>query len=222
MIGRKALSVEREASLRECEMSPEEQKAREHYEKAMTARKAGDKETAFAQLQECLTALRALQDKPSQGRVWALVGELHAEAGEHARALSSFELAASLLDGNELRRERTMILFKLAAAAHATGQDSRAIEAYDDIIRFTQDAGDARLDGMARLLRGQITFQRGGQRHGIEQMVLGATRLQSAQAPEAKRGIELVRQFGGEMPRNEYEKLIKDLCERRELREALL
>ena len=203
-------------------MSPEEQKAREHYEKAVTARKAGDKATAFAQLQECLTALRSLHDKPSQGRVWALVGDLQAAAGEHARALASFELAASLLDGNEARRERTMILFKLAAAAHATEFDSRAIEAYDDIIRFTQDTGDARLDGLARSLRGQITFQRGSQRHGLEQMILGASRLHLSQAPEAKRSIELVRELGSRMPRKEYEALIKDLCERRELLDALL
>jgi hypothetical protein len=53
-------------------------------------------------------------------------------------------------------------------------------------------------------------------------MILGATRLQIAQAPEAKRSIEWVRQLGSEMPRKEYENPIKNLCERRDLREALL
>jgi tetratricopeptide (TPR) repeat protein len=203
-------------------MSPEQQKALEHYEKAAAAHRAGDPATALAQYNDCLAALRSVNDRLSQGRVWALVGEIHAAAGEHAKAMGSFELAALLLDGHQTRRERALMLFKLAEAAHVIGQFERAVEAYDDIIRFTQDSGDGRMDGLVRLLRGQLIFEHGSERAGLEQIITGSIRLSLLHAPDAKRAVEVAREFGARVPGKLYQELVENICERRDLRRAFL
>jgi tetratricopeptide (TPR) repeat protein len=203
-------------------MKAEPDKAAESYQKGREAMDAGHREAALEHFGVCLARLRHLSDKVSQGRVWALCGQLHLNAGAHADALAAFELSASCLDGDGVERERALMLFQLAHAARALGRDTRAVEAYDEVLRLAHDLGDGRLEGISRALRGQITFLRGGQRAGLEQMLSGLVRLQNLRVPESESLVKLVRDFGAKAPRALFEALVKDLCETRELRSLLL
>ncbi|MCX6908875.1 MAG: hypothetical protein NTY01_12645 [Verrucomicrobia bacterium] len=203
-------------------MSAEEQKVLEYYTQAQEARQAGDNAAALNHLRACLEVLRLTTDRLSQGRVCALMGDIHAGANEPAEALACFELAAACLIAPEAKRERLMVLFRVAQAARSTGQDGKAMEIYDEIIRVTQALRDVRSEGMARALRGEVVFDRGGQFDGLHQMLLGLTRLRTVKAPEAETIIEHIRHYGSQVPRKQYEELLEDELDSHNLRLKLL
>jgi tetratricopeptide (TPR) repeat protein len=203
-------------------MSPEEQKVLEYYNLAQEARQAGDSAAALNHLRSCLEVLRLTSDRLSQGRVCALMGDIHTGANEPAEALACFELAATCLTGPEARRERLMVMFHVAQAARNVGQEARALETYDEIIRITQSLRDVRSEGMARALRGEVVFNRGGFTDGLHQMLLGLTRLRTAKAPEMEMIIEHIRHYGGQIPRQQYEELLEDGLDSYNLKKKLL
>ena len=191
-------------------MSPEEQKVLEYYNQAQEARQAGDNAAALNHLRACLEVLRLTADRLSQGRVCALMGDIHAGANEPAEALACFELAASCLTAPEAKRERLMVLFRLAQAARSVGDAPRSLATYDEIIRIAPALRDVRAEGMARALHGEVVFDRGSPLEGLHQMLLGLTRLRAAKAPEMETIIEHVRHYGSQIPRDRYEKLVED------------
>ncbi|MFA6560307.1 MAG: hypothetical protein WCV00_00180 [Verrucomicrobiia bacterium] len=203
-------------------MSPEEQKVLEYYNKAQEARQAGDNAAALNHLRACLEVLRLTSDRLSQGRVCALMGDIHAGANEPAEALACFELAATCLTAVEARRERLMVMFRVAQAARSVGQETKALETYDEIIRVTQALRDVRSEGMARALRGEVVFNRGGQTDGLHQMLLGLTRLRTAKAPEMEMIIEHIRHYGSQVPRKLYEQLLEEELDSHNLKKKLL
>ncbi|MBI5683740.1 MAG: hypothetical protein HZC54_01535 [Verrucomicrobia bacterium] len=203
-------------------MSPEEQKVLEYYSKAQEARQAGDPVAALNHLRACLEVLRLTTDRLSQGRVCALMGDIHSAANEPAEALACFELAATCLTGVEAKRERLMVMFRVAQAARSVGQEAKALETYDEIIRVTQALRDVRSEGMARALRGEVVFNRGGQTDGLHQMLLGVTRLRTAKAPEMEMIIEHIRHYGSQIPRKQYEELLEDGLDSYNLKKKLL
>lgn len=203
-------------------MSPEEQKVLEYYNKAQEARQAGDNAAALNCLRACLEVLRLTSDRLSQGRVCALMGDIHAGANEPAEALACFELAATCLTAVEARRERLMVMFRVAQAARSVGQETKALETYDEIIRVTQALRDVRSEGMARALRGEVVFNRGGQTDGLHQMLLGLTRLRTAKAPEMETIIEHIRHYGSQVPRKLYEQLLEEEMDSHNLKKKLL
>lgn len=203
-------------------MSPEEQKVLEFYNRAMEARQAGDNAAALNHLRGCLEVLRLTTDRLSQGRVCALMGDIHAAASEPAEALACFELATACFAGAETRRERLMVMFRIAQAARTVGQEGKALETYDEIIRITQALRDVRSEGMARALRGEVVFNRGGQTDGLHQMLLGLTRLRTAKAPEMEMIIEHIRHYGSQIPRKEYEEMLEDGLDSYNLKKKLL
>ncbi|MCX6897633.1 MAG: hypothetical protein NT105_02945 [Verrucomicrobia bacterium] len=203
-------------------MSPEEQKVLDYYNQAQEARQAGDNAAALNHLRSCLEVLRLTTDRLSQGRVCALMGDIHAGANEPAEALACFELAATCLNGPEAKRERLMVMFRVAQAAHSVGQETKALETYDEIIRVTQTLRDVRSEGMARALRGEVVFSRGGQMDGLHQMLLGLTRLRTAKAPEMEMIIEHIRHYGSQVSRKQYEQLLEDELDSHNLKKKLL
>ena len=203
-------------------MSPEEQKVLEYYNQAQEARQAGDNATALNHLRACLEVLRLTADRLSQGRVCALMGDIHAGANEPAEALACFELAASCLTAPEAKRERLMVLFRLAQAARSVGDAPRSLATYDEIIRIAPALRDVRAEGMARALHGEVVFDRGSPLEGLHQMLLGLTRLRAAKAPEMETIIEHVRHYGSQIPRDRYEKLVEDELDSHNLKLKLL
>lgn len=203
-------------------MSPEEQKVLDYYNQAQEARQAGDNAAALNHLRSCLEVLRLTSDRLSQGRVCALMGDIHAGANEPAEALACFELAATCLTGVEAKRERLMVMFRVAQAARSVGQETKALETYDEIIRVTQTLRDVRSEGMARALRGEVVFNRGGQMDGLHQMLLGLTRLRTAKAPEMEMIIQHIRHYGSQVPRKQYEQLLEDELDSHNLKKKLL
>ena len=203
-------------------MSPEEQKVLEYYNKAQEARQAGDNAAALNHLRASLEVLRLTTDRLSQGRVCALMGDIHAGANETAEALACFDLAAACLTGIEAKRERLMVMFRVAQAARSIGDDGKAMETYDEIIRATQALRDVRSEGMARALRGEVVFNRGGRFDGLHQMLLGLTRLRTAKAPEVDMIIEHIRYYGTQVPRKQYEEMLEDELDSHNLRLKLL
>ena len=203
-------------------MSSEEQQVLERYNQALEARQAGDNATALGHLRGCLEVLRLTTDRLSQGRVCALMGDIHAAANEPAEALACFESATTCLTGVEARRERLMVMFRVAQAARDAGQEAKALETYDEIIRVTQSLRDVRSEGMARALRGEVVFNRGGTTDGLHQMLLGLTRLRTAKAPEMETIIEHVRHYGSQIPRKDYEELLEDGLDSYNLKRKLL
>jgi len=189
---------------------------------AQEARQAGDNATALNHLRACLEVLRLTTDRLSQGRVCALMGDIHAGANEPAEALACFELAVTCLGSVEARRERLMVMFRVAQAARSIGQEAKALEIYDEIIRVTQSLRDVRSEGMARALRGEVVFNRGGQTDGLHQMLLGLTRLRTAKAPEMEMIIEHIRHYGSQIPRKLYEELLEDELDSYNLKKRLL
>lgn len=189
---------------------------------AQEARQAGDNAAALNHLRACLEVLRLTTDRLSQGRVCALMGDIHAGANEPAEALACFELAVTCLGSVETRRERLMVMFRVAQAARTTGQEAKALETYDEIIRVTQSLRDVRSEGMARALRGEVVFNRGGQTDGLHQMLLGLTRLRTAKAPEMEMIIEHIRHYGSQIPRKLYEELLEDELDSYNLKKRLL
>ncbi len=203
-------------------MSPEEQKVLEYYNQAQEARQAGDNAAALNHLRACLEVLRLTADHLSQGRVCALMGDIHAGANEPAEALACFELAASCLTAPEAKRERLMVLFRLAQAARSVGDAPRSLATYDEIIRIAPALRDVRAEGMARALHGEVVFDRGSPLEGLHQMLLGLTRLRAAKAPEMETIIEHVRHYGSQIPRDRYEKLVEDELDSHNLKLKLL
>ena len=203
-------------------MSPEEQKVLEYYNQAQEARQAGDNAAALNHLRACLEVLRLTADRLSQGRVCALMGDIHAGANEPAEALACFELAASCLAAPEAKRERLMVLFRLAQAARSVGDAPRSLSTYDEIIRIAPALRDVRAEGMARALHGEVVFDRGSPLEGLHQMLLGLTRLRAAKAPEMETIIEHVRHYGSQIPRDRYEKLVEDELDSHNLKLKLL
>lgn len=203
-------------------MSPEEQKVLDYYNKAQEARLAGDNAAALNHLRACLEVLRLTTDRLSQGRVCALMGDIHAGANEPAEALACFELAATCLTAPEAKRERLMVLCRVAQAADSIGQGGKALEIYDEVIRISQTLRDVRSEGMARALRGVVVFNRGGQMDGLHQMLLGLTRLRTAKAPEVENIIEHIRHYGSQVPRKQYEELLENELDSHNLKLKLL
>ena len=203
-------------------MSPEEQKVLEYYNQAQEARQAGDNAAALNHLRACLEVLRLTADRLSQGRVCALMGDIHAGATEPAEALACFELAASCLTAPEAKRERLMVLFRLAQAARSVGDAPRSLATYDEIIRIAPALRDVRAEGMARVLHGEVVFDRGSSLEGLHQMLLGLTRLRAAKAPEMETIIEHVRHYGSQIPRDRYEDLVENELDSHNLKLKLL
>ncbi|MFA5190502.1 MAG: hypothetical protein WC740_07250 [Verrucomicrobiia bacterium] len=203
-------------------MNPEQQKVLDYYNQAQEARQAGDNAAALNHLRSCLEVLRLTADRLSQGRVCALMGDIHAGANEPAEALACFELAATCLTDVEVRRERLMVMFRMAQAARSIGQEAKSLETYDEIIRITQALRDVRSEGMARALRGEVVFNRGGQTDGLHQMLLGLTRLRTAKAPEMDMIIEHIRHYGSLVPRKQYESLLEEKVDSHNLKKKLL
>ncbi len=203
-------------------MSPEENKVLEYYNQAQAARQAGDNGTALDRLRSCLEVLRLTADRLSQGRVCALMGDIHASANEPAEALACFELASRCLTDVEVRRERLMVMFRMAQAARSVGQDTKSLETYDEIIRVTQILRDVRSEGLARALRGEVVFARGGQTDGLHQMLLGLIRLRTVKAPEMNMIIEHIRHYGSMVPRKQYESLLEEKMDSPSLKKKLL
>lgn len=203
-------------------MNPEQQKVLEYYNQAQEARQAGDNAAALNHLRSCLEVLRLTADRLSQGRVCALMGDIHAGANEPAEALACFELAANCLTDVEVRRERLMVMFRMAQAARSIGQETKSLETYDEIIRMTQTLRDVRSEGLARALRGEVVFNRGGQTDGLHQMLLGLIRLRTAKAPEMDMIIEHIRHYGSLVPRKQYESLLEEKVDSHNLKKKLL
>jgi tetratricopeptide (TPR) repeat protein len=203
-------------------MDAERQKLLDLHNEAQEARRAGNLPAAVTHLRECLVLAKQLSDGLSQGRLYAMLGDIQLEAGASAEALACFELAANILAGAELRHERLMMLFRLAQAAHETRNEARAIEAYDEIIRLAQGSADIRAEGLARALRAELVCERGSYREGLEQMLLGMQRLRTAKAPETDAVISRAAHYGSHLPRKEYERMIKDLAVGRDIRHRLL
>ncbi|MCX7825628.1 MAG: hypothetical protein N2689_08715 [Verrucomicrobiae bacterium] len=203
-------------------METERQKLLDLYHQALDARRAGNLPAAVTHLRGCLALAKQLGDGLSRGRLCALLGDIQLEAGAPAEALTCFELAAQVLTGTELRRERLMMLFRLGQAARDARNETRAIEAYDEIIRLAQGSADIRAEGLARALRGELVCERGSYREGLEQMLLGMQRLRTAKAPELDAVISRAAHYGSHLPRKEYERMIKDLAVGRDIRHRLL
>ena len=203
-------------------MSPEEQKVLEYYNQAQEARQAGDNGVALNHLRACLEVLRLTADRLSRGRVCALMGDIHAGANEPAEALACFEIAASCRTAPEAKRERLMVLFRLAQAARSVGDAPRSLATYDEIIRIAPALRDVRAEGMARVLHGEVVFDRGSSLEGLHQMLLGLTRLRAAKAPEMETIIEHVRHYGSQIPRDRYEDLVENELDSHNLKLKLL
>ena len=150
------------------------------------------------------------------------MGDIHAGANEPAEALACFELAASCLTAPEAKRERLMVLFRLAQAARSVGDAPRSLATYDEIIRIAPALRDVRAEGMARALHGEVVFDRGSPLEGLHQMLLGLTRLRAAKAPEMETIIEHVRHYGSQIPLDRYEKLVEDELDSHNLKLKLL
>jgi hypothetical protein len=75
---------------------------------------------------------------------------------------------------------------------------------------------------MARALRGEVVFDRGGQFDGLHQMLLGLTRLRTVKAPEVETIIEHIRHYGSQVPRKQYEELLEDELDSYNLKMKLL
>jgi tetratricopeptide (TPR) repeat protein len=150
------------------------------------------------------------------------MGDIHAGANEPAEALACFELAADSLAAPEAKRERLMILFRLAQAARSIGDASKSLATYDEIIRIAPALRDVRAEGMARALRGEVVFDRGSSLEGLHQMLLGLTRLRAAKAPELETIIEHVRHYGSLVPRDRYENLLEHELDSHNLKLKLL
>ena len=203
-------------------MDSEQQKLLDLHNQAQDARRAGNLPAAVTLLRECLGLAKQLGDGVSQGRLYAVLGDIQLEARAPAEALMCFELAANVLTGAELRRERLMMLFRLAQAAREARNEMRAIEAHDEIIRLAQGSADIRAEGLARALRGELVCERGSYREGLEQMLLGLSRLRTAKAPEMDAFISRAAHYGSHLPRKEYERMVKDLVVGRDVRHHLL
>jgi hypothetical protein len=135
---------------------------------------------------------------------------------------AKLKLAANGITGVELRRERIMMLFRLAQAARDVRNETRAIQAYDEIIHLAQGSAEIRAEGLARALRGELVCERGSYREGLEQMLLGLERLRTVRAPEIEVVINRAAHYGGYLPRKEYERMIQDLTADRDIRHRLL
>lgn len=203
-------------------MSLEEQKVLEYYNKAQEARQAGDNAAALNHLRACLEVLRLTTDRLSQGRVCALMGDIHEGMKEPAEALACFELAATCLTAGEVKRERLMVTFRIAQAARSIGEDAKALATYDEIVRTAQTLRDVRAEGMARALRGEVVINRGSQMEGLHQMLLGLTRLRTVKAPEVDMIIEHIRHYGSQIPRKQYQDLLEDELDSHNLKQKLL
>jgi len=203
-------------------MDAERQKLLDLYHQAQEARRAGNLPAAVTHLRECLGLAKQLGDGLSRGRLCAVLGDIQLEANAPAEALACFELAAQVLTGAELRRERLMMLFRLGQAAHDARNEERAIEAYDEIIRLAQGSADIRAEGLARALRGELVCERGSHRDGLEQMLLGLSRLRTAKAPEMDAIISRAAHYGSHLQRKEYQRMVKDLVVGRDIRHRLL
>jgi tetratricopeptide (TPR) repeat protein len=177
---------------------------------------------AVTHLRECLGLAKHLGDGVSEGRLYALLGDIQLETRSPAEALACFELAANGITGVELRRERIMMLFRLAQAARDVRNETRAIQAYDEIIHLAQGSAEIRAEGLARALRGELVCERGSYREGLEQMLLGLERLRTVRAPEIEVVINRAAHYGGYLPRKEYERMIQDLTADRDIRHRLL
>jgi tetratricopeptide (TPR) repeat protein len=203
-------------------MDTEQQRLLDLYHQAQDARRAGNLPAAVTHLTECLGLAKQLGDGLSRGRLHAVLGDIHLEANAPAEALPCFELAASILTGTDLRRERLMMLFRLAQAARDSRNETRAIEAYDEIIRLAQGSTDIRAEGLARALRAELMCERGNYREGLGQMLLGIQRLHTASAPELDTVISRAADYGSHLPRKEYERMIKHFATSRDIRDRLL
>lgn len=203
-------------------MDAEQQRLLDTYQRAQEARRAGNLPAAVTHLRECLGLAKQIGDGLSQGRLYAVLGDIQLEANAPAEALTCFELAANVLTGTELRHERLMMLFRFGRAAHKARNEARAIEAYDEIIRLAQGSADIRAEGLARVLRGELVCERGSYREGLEQMLLGMQRLRIAKAPELDAAVSRAAHYGSHLPRKEYERMIKDLAVGRDIRHRLL
>jgi hypothetical protein len=87
---------------------------------------------------------------------------------------------------------------------------------------MTQALRDVRSEGMARALRGEVVFNRGGQTDGLHQMLLGLTRLRTVKAPEMNMIIEHIRHYGSLVPRKQYESLLEEKVDSHNLKKKLL
>ena len=203
-------------------MSLEDQKVLNYYNKAQEARQAGDNATALNHLRACLELLQQTADRLSQGRVCALMGDIHAGANEPAEALACFEMAANCLTTPETKQERMMVLFCLAQAARSIGDAARSLTTYDEIIRLAPTLRDIRAEGMARALHGEVVFERGSPMEGLHQMLLGLTRLRAAKVPEMETIIEHIRHYGSLVPREQFEDLLEEELDSHNLKLKLL
>ncbi len=203
-------------------MTPEEQKVLDYYNQAQQARQAGDNAAALNHLRACLEVLRLTGDSLSQGRVCALMGEIHTAANEPAEALACFELAANALTAPDVRPERLMVLFALAQAARSSGNMAKSLTTYDEIIRLAPTLRDIRAEGMARALRGEVVFERGSALDGLHQMLLGLTRLRAAKAPETEPIMDHIRHYGRLVPRDQFEDMLDEELDSHNLKVQLL